>query len=103
MGEDVGWARAVIPADDGSLSWGPVGSGLTDSIEKTLERLFERLVTRNDVQVVYKNKSDEDVWRPVRKEFSNQQTEDVDLAQEVVAASEPEKMAQPIGAPSDHR
>src|SRR5262245_54583030 len=35
------FARRAVPADDSSLQWSPVGSGLTNSVEQTFDRLYE--------------------------------------------------------------
>ena len=64
-----GWARLVLPSDDSALQWAPVGSGLTDDVQSALERLYERFVTRNDLSVGYRTRTDEDVWRPVRQQL----------------------------------
>ena len=58
-------ARKALPEDDSSLQWSSIGSGLTDDAEATLERLYERLVRRNDDRAP-RRRSDEEVWRPVR-------------------------------------
>lgn len=42
------FARRALPADDSALQWSPVGSGVTDDVDKTLDRLFARLVTHYD-------------------------------------------------------
>jgi hypothetical protein len=55
-------ARKVLPVDDSSLQWSPVGAGLATELSVLLDRLFNRLVER------YEN--DEDVWRPVRDKLS---------------------------------
>lgn len=60
----VALARAVLPADDSSLQWSPVGTGLTDNPQATLDRLFNRFVARYDVR--HKgHRTDDEVWRPV--------------------------------------
>ena len=41
-------ARRVLPDDDSSLQWSPVGRGMTANVPKTLERLFARYVTQHD-------------------------------------------------------
>jgi len=69
-----GIAKKAIPADDSSLQWSPCGTGLTDDVSKTLDRLYERFVTRYDAHSRHR-KSDDDVWRPVR-----QKLEERDLA-----------------------
>jgi hypothetical protein len=59
------FARRALPIDYSSLQWSPIGTGLTDDVDKTFSRLFERFVTRYDVHAPHR-RSDEDVWRPVR-------------------------------------
>ena len=58
-------ARSVLPADDSSLQWSPVGSGLTADPAAELDRLFSRLVGSYDERHE-RRRSDADVWRPVR-------------------------------------
>lgn len=59
-------AREVLPPDDSSLQWSPVGSGLTRDPEYELERLFVRLVEVYDDKSEHR-RSDAEVWRPVRE------------------------------------
>jgi hypothetical protein len=66
-GDAVAMARSVLPADDSSLQWSPVGGGLTSSPTATLEHLFDRLVARYDGKAERVKRSDEDVWRPVKE------------------------------------
>ena len=58
-------ARRALPADDSTLQWAPVGSGVTDDPAMTLERLYARLVVRYDL-ISRGRRTDLDVWRPVR-------------------------------------
>lgn len=59
-------ARSVLPADDTSLQWSTVGSGLTSDPAAELDRLFVRLVGSYDERHE-RRRSDADVWRPVRE------------------------------------
>ena len=59
------FAERVLPSDDSSLQWSPVGSGIADDPEKTFQRLYKRLVAAYDVRVAH-GRSDEDIWKPVR-------------------------------------
>jgi Protein of unknown function (DUF3037) len=61
-------ARSVLPADDSSLQWSPVGSGLTSNPEQQLEHLFLRLVGRYDEKQEHR-RTDADVWRPIREKL----------------------------------
>lgn len=60
-------AHAVLPPDDSSLQWSPLGSGLSDNPSQTLESLYERLVTRYDERPQQERRSDEEVWRKYRR------------------------------------
>ena len=41
-------ALRVLPEDDSSLQWSPVGSGLTENLSRTFDRLYLRYVSRYD-------------------------------------------------------
>src|SRR5438046_2141752 len=58
-------ARRILPEDDTSFVWGPLGSGLTADPAKTLDQLYDRFVARYDEQPRVR-RDDEAVWRPVR-------------------------------------
>ncbi len=60
-------AHTILPADDSSLQWSPVGSGLTDDPSQTLEALFDRLVTRYDERPQAERRTNEDVWRKYKR------------------------------------
>lgn len=55
-------ARSVLPHDDSSLQWGPVGGGLCDDPATKLENLFSRYVTRYDGKPAVKGRDDGEVW-----------------------------------------
>lgn len=59
-------ALKVLPEDDSCLQWSPVGSGLTEDLEGTMERLYARYVTQYD-KASRKKRTDRDIWRPVRR------------------------------------
>ena len=63
-GDATSFARQAVPADDSSLQWSPVGSGLTDEVEGTFNRLYDRFVARYDTHSRHR-RTDDDVWRPV--------------------------------------
>lgn len=68
------FALKVLPNDDSTLQWSPIGTGLAINPDKTFERLYERYVLRYDhsseKQETRKHRrSDEDVWRPFRKKL----------------------------------
>ena len=39
-------ARKALPADDSTLQWSELGSGVSDDLTKALDRLYARMVTR---------------------------------------------------------
>jgi len=78
-GTAVSMARSVLPADDSSLQWSSLGSGLTSDPDRELEQLYERLVSKYDERPE-RRRSDEDVWRPVRSKL-----EEASLATKLVS------------------
>jgi hypothetical protein len=62
-------ARSVLPADDSSLQWSPIGSGLTIEPGQQLEALYLRLVGRYDEKYEHR-RTDAEVWRPVSERLS---------------------------------
>jgi hypothetical protein len=74
-GGDAGvFAASVLPRDDSSLQWSPMGFGLAADPQAALDRLYERMVARYDTKQKPR-RTEEDVWRPVR-----QKLEERDLA-----------------------
>jgi hypothetical protein len=70
-------AGRVLPKDDSSLQWStPVGAGLTDDPEKTIDRLYERFVARYDRKGI-RRRTDEDVWRPVKQKLDERKLSEV--------------------------
>lgn len=67
-GNAVSIARRALPADDSTLQWSELGSGVTDDVNQVLDRLYARMVTRYDAQAT-RRKTDEEVWRPVREKL----------------------------------
>lgn len=64
-------AQSVLPPDDGSLQWSPMGSGLADNLSQTLESLFARLVERYDERPQQERRSDDEVWRKYRRSLED--------------------------------
>ncbi len=62
-------AHLILPKDDSSLQWSPAGSGITDDPSQTLERLFDRLVSRYEDAYSVPGRSDEDVWRHFKRDL----------------------------------
>lgn len=57
----------VLPHDASSLQWSPEAGGLTANAEKTLQQLYERLISRYDDKPVQHHLGDEDVWRNYKR------------------------------------
>jgi len=63
-------ARSVLPADDSSLQWGPVGVGLASDPSQKLEALFDRMVMRHDEPPPTRvRRTDDDVWRNFKRDL----------------------------------
>ena len=60
-------AQSVLPSDDSSLQWSPVGSGRTDNPSQALEKLFNRMVARYDEKQESPGRSDDEVWRHFKR------------------------------------
>lgn len=66
-------AQSVIPKDDSSLQWAPMGSGLTSDPAITLEQLFDRFVMKHEDRVSPHKRNDDEVWRHFSRELQQQQ------------------------------
>lgn len=55
-------AVRVLPKDDSSLQWSPLGSGLSEDPEAELNGLYTRLVTANDGPKAAAGRADDAVW-----------------------------------------
>lgn len=65
-------ATRVLPDDDSSLQWSPVGHGVTANATKTLERLFARYVAKHDKPAVQGSRrlTEGDIRRKFRRQLS---------------------------------
>ncbi len=61
--------HSVIRADDSSLQWSPVGSGLSKDLPGTLASLYQRFVTKYDTELTNAPRKDDDVWKHFRTEL----------------------------------
>ncbi len=67
------FAQSILPKDDSSLQWSPLGSGLTNDPSRTLEQLFDRLVSRYDEKSPREGRNDQDVWRSFKRSLEERQ------------------------------
>ena len=58
-------AKRVLPVDDSSFVWSPLGSGLTANPAETLMKLYDRFVGQFDARQKASAHDDAAVWRPV--------------------------------------
>ncbi|MEG3180255.1 DUF3037 domain-containing protein [Sphingomonas sp. LT1P40] len=65
-GDALTFARQVLPSDDSSLQWSPIGGGIAEDPDKTFQRLYQRFVTKYDSRNAPR-RSDEEIWKPVRQ------------------------------------
>jgi len=61
--------HSVLRADDSSLQWSPVGSGLSKDLSATLATLVQRFVTKYDTELTNAPRKDDDVWKHFRTEL----------------------------------
>jgi hypothetical protein len=69
------FARAVLPEDDSSFIWGPLGSGLTNNPAEVLDKLYHRFVARYDEQQ-RQHRDDAAIWKPVRDRLAERKLAD---------------------------
>jgi len=63
-------AGSVLPPDDSSFQWGPVGVGLAIDPSQKLESLFNRMVMRYDEAAPLRHRrTDDDVWRNFKRDL----------------------------------
>lgn len=67
------FAHSVLPKDDSSLQWSPMGSGLATEPAAALDQLYERLVEHYDEKHITKRRDDEDVWNRFSRELQQRQ------------------------------
>lgn len=61
--------HSVIRQDDSSLQWSSPGSGLSRDLPSTLVALYQRFVTKYDLEASNAPRKDEDVWKHFRSEL----------------------------------
>ncbi|WP_083293084.1 DUF3037 domain-containing protein [Hydrogenophaga sp. PML113] len=80
-------AHSVVRADDSSLQWSPVGSGLSRDLPATLQSLYHRFVTKHDHDGSTAIRKDDDVWRHFRTELEKRNVLPY-LAPKVISAAD---------------
>jgi hypothetical protein len=77
LGETVGnaykLAMSVLPQDDSSYQWSPMGSGLTENPEETVEKLYHRQVEFYDQHHKYSTRTDDQIWSKFRSSFKKEE------------------------------
>ncbi|MCC6983605.1 MAG: DUF3037 domain-containing protein [Bauldia sp.] len=69
------FVKSVLPDDDSSFIWGPVGAGLAANPAETLDKLYDRFVSRYD-EKPRQHRDDASVWRPVRDRLAERKLAD---------------------------
>jgi len=62
-------AVKVIPKDDSSLQWAPMGSGITENPSAALEKIYVRMVETYDREPNQGGRNEEVIWRKYRKDL----------------------------------
>lgn len=78
--------HSVLPKDDSSLIWSEIQSGLSNSPEMTLDKLFIRYVTKYDHKKAKVRKTDEDLIRGFKKDLENRQLADF-FSEKIISTS----------------
>lgn len=66
-------ARKIIPADDSSLQWAPMGAGKANDPATTLEKLFERMVMQYEERHTKERRTEDEVWRHFKHNLESRQ------------------------------
>jgi hypothetical protein len=66
-------ARKIVPRDDSSLQWSPMGIGKTNDPAATLEQLFDRMVMRYEDRATRERRTEDDVWRHFKRNLESKQ------------------------------
>jgi hypothetical protein len=66
-------AHEILPADDSSLQWSPVGFGRTSDPAATLDQLFDRFIMRYEDAVCRERRTNDDVWRSFKRTLESRQ------------------------------
>lgn len=65
--------QKIQPQDDSSLQFSKSGSGVTNDLPATLEKLYQRYVEQYDVRGPRPTRSNDDVWRVYRSPLETRQ------------------------------
>ena len=57
----------ILPVDDSSLQFSPEGYGITENLQETLEKLYNRYVEQYYDRPERHSRSDEDIWKVFKK------------------------------------
>ena len=57
----------ILPVDDSSLQFSPEGYGITENLQETLEKLYNRYVEQYYDKPERHSRSDEDIWKVFKK------------------------------------
>jgi hypothetical protein len=66
-------AHGILPADDSSLQWSPIGFGTTADPAATLDHLFDRYIMRYEDAAGRERRTNDDVWRSFRRTLESRQ------------------------------
>jgi hypothetical protein len=93
LGDAAAFARRALPNDDSSFVWGPIGSGVTQDPQKTLDTLYDRFVGQYDPELVETRRDDSAVWKPVH---------DLLVARQIADKLQPKTIHAVISVDFDH-
>ncbi|QOD84837.1 DUF3037 domain-containing protein [Chromobacterium haemolyticum] len=68
--------RQVVIDDDSSLKWSDISYGISSNIESMPFNLFNSLVVKYDTKTHHQGKSDDDIWRCIKRDLKSRKIED---------------------------
>lgn len=66
-------ASKILPVDDSSLQWSPMGAGRSEDPADTLENLYERFILRHEDRTKRIPRTEADVWRSFKRTLERNQ------------------------------
>ena len=84
-GDALQFASRILPQDDSSLQWSPLGSGRTRDPVRELERLFDRMVLRYEKIISREARTDDEIWPEFSKALQRRQLLDLLQEKEIVS------------------
>jgi hypothetical protein len=80
------WLADVLPVDDSSIQFGPIGAGLTSDPAKVLDDLYTRFVEHASDGTSIRSRSDEDLLKLLRQNLVEQRVNPSRVGPKMISA-----------------